>query len=115
MDNFDDACSRVKEQLDRYCASAKSSKYADADIFTVYGADVSSLKEAVYGLRHIEELAYTVAEHHPHWRLLSGLTEAIRITLEKWEGDVSAQDVDDIRWCLSSVADALTKPHHHDT
>ena len=99
--------------MDKYCTSARSSKYMDVDIFTIYGADVSALKEAIYGLRHIEELAYTVAEHHPYWQILSSLAEAIRVTLERWDGDMSAKDVEDIRWCLSGVADALAKPHHH--
>lgn len=114
MNDFDATCGDIQEQLEKCHASIRSAKYADADIFTMYGADVSSLKEALYGLRHIEELAYTVAEHHPYWRLLGGLTEAMRITLDRWKGDMSIQDVDDIRWCLSSIDDALTKLHRHD-
>ncbi|MYH04714.1 MAG: hypothetical protein F4010_03140 [Cenarchaeum sp. SB0669_bin_11] len=113
LNDFDDTCVRVKEQLDRSCATVRSSKYTDADIFTIYGTDVSSLKEAIYGLRHIEEMTYTVAEHHPYWRLLSGLAEATRITLERWDNNISDQDADDIRWCLSSVTDALNKLPHN--
>ena len=106
---FDDTCRHIQERLDEYSASVRSSKYADADIFTVYGVNVSSLHEAIYGLRHIEELSYTVAEHHPYWRLLNGLVEALRITLDKWKDDMSEQDMNDMLWCLSSVTDELNR------
>ena len=108
-DEFGRICRQVDEKVGRCRVPIKSSKYPDAEIFTIYGQDASPLERARYGLRHIEELAYTVAEHHPYWRLLSGIAETARITLDKWDDSMTSDDIEDASWSVSGMADALNR------
>lgn len=108
-DNFDAVCGDIGRILDRSGAPLRLARYADAEIACVYGPDASPLHRARHGLDHIEEVAYTAAEHHPYYRLLNGITEAARVVLDRWDDTIDAEDADRLRWSLSSMGEALDR------
>jgi pterin-4a-carbinolamine dehydratase len=55
------------------------------------------------------ELSYTTAEHHPYWKLLYSCVEISRIVLERWNDEISTDDVDEIRWMISELQNSLNK------
>ena len=69
---------------------------SDSD-FTQLVKDVTDLVDKM------AELSYTVAEHHPYWKLLYSCVEISRIVLERWNDEISTDDVDEIRWMISEL------------
>ena len=63
---------------------------SDSD-FTQLVKDVTDLVDKM------AELSYTTAEHHPYWKLLYSCVEISRIILERWNDEISTDDVDEIR------------------
>ena len=75
---------------------------SDSD-FTQLVKDVTDLVDKM------AELSYTTAEHHPYWKLLYSCVEISRIILERWNDEISTDDVDEIRWMISELQDSLNK------
>ena len=71
--------------------------------FTQLVKDVTDLVDKM------AELSYTVAEHHPYWKLLYSCVEISRIILERWNDEISTDDVDEIRWMISELQNSLNK------
>jgi hypothetical protein len=91
--------------------------YRDAGIVKVYTEKSDALKRASAGLAEILELAYTTAEHHPYWGMLYHATEVSKILLEKWDSDLSQDNVSEIGWRLDEIRMALSRAgdmHRHD-
>lgn len=106
---FDAVCGDIGRMLDRSGKPFRLARYDGAEIACVYGPDASALHRARHGLDHIEEMAYTAAEHHPYYRLLNGITEAARVVLDRWDGTIDAEDADMLRWSLSRMGEALDR------
>ncbi len=75
---------------------------SDSD-FTQLVKDVTDLVDKM------AELSYTTAEHHPYWKLLYSCVEISRIILERWNDEISTDDVDEIRWMISELQNSLNK------
>ena len=75
---------------------------SDSD-FTQLVKDVTDLVDKM------AELSYTTAEHHPYWKLLYSCVEISRIVLERWNDEISTDDVDEIRWMISELQNSLNK------
>ena len=75
---------------------------SDSD-FTQLVKDVTDLVDKM------AELSYTVAEHHPYWKLLYSCVEISRIILERWNDEISTDDIDEIRWMVSELQNSLNK------
>ena len=71
--------------------------------FTQLVKDVTDLVDKM------AELSYTTAEHHPYWKLLYSCVEISRIILERWNDEISTDDVDEIRWMISELQNSLNK------
>ena len=54
------------------------------------------VKEVTDLVDKMAELSYTTAEHHPYWKLLYSCVEISRIILERWNDEISTDDVDEI-------------------
>ena len=73
-------------------------------------SDFSQLVKDVTDLvDKMAELSYTTAEHHPYWKLLYSCVEISRIILERWNDEISTDDVDEIRWMISELQNSLNK------
>jgi len=75
---------------------------SDSD-FTQLVKDVTDLVDKM------AELSYTTAEHHPYWKLLYSCVEISRIILERWNDEISTDDIDEIRWMISELQNSLNK------
>ena len=67
------------------------------------------VKEVADLVDKMAELSYTTAEHHPYWKLLYSCVEISRIVLERWNDEISTDDVDEIRWMISELQNSLNK------
>ena len=107
--DFDGFCSEVERCMERHADPLKSERYGDADILKVFGDGASALHRARHGLEDIEEMAYTVAEHHPYWRMLNAISEMARIVLDRWEDTSPDDDMDQLAWEVAGMKDALDR------
>ena len=55
------------------------------------------------------ELAYTTAEHHPYWGLLYNCSQISKSILEKWDDELTKEDLSEIRWIISELENSCSK------
>jgi hypothetical protein len=81
----------------------------EAGIVKIYSEKSDALAKASSGLAEMLELAYTTAEHHPYWGMLYHATEISKMLLEKWDSDLSADNISEISWRCGEVKMALER------
>ena len=67
---------------------------------------VSRAERALYD---IQELADSTAEHHPYWALLYNCSQISKTILEKWNDDLTEEDLSEIRWMISELENSYNK------
>jgi len=67
---------------------------------------VSRAERALYD---IQELADSTAEHHPYWVLLYNCSQISKTILEKWNDDLTEEDLSEIRWMISELENSYNK------
>jgi len=67
---------------------------------------VSRAERALYD---IQELADSTAEHHPYWVLLYNCSQISKSILEKWNDDLTEEDLNEIRWMISELENSCYK------
>ena len=67
---------------------------------------VSRAERALYD---IQELADSTAEHHPYWVLLYNCSQISKSILEKWNDDLTEEDLTEIRWMISELENSYDK------
>ena len=67
---------------------------------------VSRAERALYD---IQELADSTAEHHPYWELLYNCSQISKSILEKWNDDLTDEDLSEIRWMISELENSCNK------
>jgi len=67
---------------------------------------VSRAERALYD---IQELADSTAEHHPYWVLLYNSSQISKLILEKWNDDLTDEDLSEIRWMVSELENSCDK------
>ena len=74
------------------------------------GSDFNQLvKEVTDLVDKMAELSYTTAEHHPYWVLLYNCSQISKLILEKWNDDLTKDDLDEIRWMISELENSCNK------
>jgi len=81
----------------------------ESTIIKIFGENVDSLSRAKNGLEDVSELAYTTAEHHPYWNLLYSCSQISKIVLEKWYGDLSKEELEEIEWSIKELQNTCNK------
>ncbi len=81
----------------------------DSNIIRIYGEKINSLSRAKNGIEDVAELAYTVAEHHPYWGLLYNCTQIAKIALDKWDDNLSKDELDEIDWSIDELKNTCKK------
>ena len=81
----------------------------ESNIIRIFGEKIDSLSKAKNGIEDVSELAYTVAEHHPYWGLLYNCTQIGKIALDKWNDDLSKEELDEIDWSIAELKNTLKK------
>jgi len=67
---------------------------------------VSRAERALYD---IQELADSTAEHHPYWVLLYNCSQISKTILEKWNDELTEEDLSEIRWIISELENSCNK------
>ena len=67
---------------------------------------VSRAERALYD---IQELADSTAEHHPYWALLYNCSQISKLILEKWNDELTEDDICEIRWTISELENSYSK------
>lgn len=111
MSSIDKVLERVKPVLEelegREKISTKVGVDRDADIIRIYGEGSDYVRRASSGLEEMLELAYTTAEHHPYWAVLYHAAEISKATLEKWESELTADQISEMSWRCDEIKMAL--------
>ena len=81
----------------------------DDGLIHIYDQQVSSLTQAREGLDYAAELAYTTAEHHPYWGLLHNCVQTAALVLEKWNDELSDDDLLEIQWMIQEITSVLKR------
>ncbi len=81
----------------------------DSDTVKIFGERLTSLSRAKNGLSDVAELSLATAEHHPYWNLLSQCYQICSAVLDKWDDDLTADEIDEIRWSVLQLDAACKK------
>jgi hypothetical protein len=79
------------------------------NIIRIFGEGVDSVSRAKNGLEEVVELSYTTAEHHPYWALLYNCSQISKSILEKWDDELTEEDLSEIRWMISELENSCNK------
>ena len=79
------------------------------NIIRIFGDGVDSVSRAKNGLEEVVELSYTTAEHHPYWALLYNCSQISKSILEKWNDELTEEDLSEIRWMISELENSCNK------
>jgi len=81
----------------------------DANIVKIFGEKIDSISRAKTGLDDLAELAYTTAEHHPYWSLIYHSSQISKIALDKWDDDLTKEELDEIEWSVDELKNSCKK------
>jgi pterin-4a-carbinolamine dehydratase len=81
----------------------------DANIIKIYGEKTDSLERAKAGLEEVSEIAYSAAEHHPYWSLIYNASQISKLALEKWNDELTREELDEISWCSDELKNTSAK------
>lgn len=112
MVRFEDFSKSLQDLAESYAKQGmmlRVNSDADATIIKVFGERLTSLARAKDGLDGVMELAYTTAEHHPYWNLLYCASQISKILLEKWDGDLTKEETDELSWLIDELKNAHGK------
>lgn len=87
----------------------KVEKDMESNIIRIFGENIDSLSRAKNGIEDVAELAYTTAEHHPYWSLLYHCTQIGKVSLDKWNDDLSQEELDEIEWSINELKNTCKK------
>jgi len=79
------------------------------NIIRIFGESIDSVSRAKNGLEDVMELAYTTAEHHPNCGLLYNCSQISKSILEKWDDELTKEDLNEIRWIISELENSHSK------
>ena len=75
-------------------------------IMDTHDDPVSRAEKALYD---IQELADSASEHHPYWALLYNCSQISKVILEKWNDELTDEDLSEIRWMISELENSCKK------
>lgn len=99
----------MKKKFESMGLQLRIEKDNDSEIIKIYGSGFSQLERAKNGNEDTLELSFTTAEHHPYWALLYNSGQIIKTTLDKWESDLSKDDIEEIDWLIKELEHSCKK------
>jgi len=81
----------------------------ETDIIRILGKNITTLSRAKSGIEEVIELAETSAEHHPYWGLLYNSSQISRTSLEKWDNQLTKDEIKEIEWSLDELKNTCKK------
>jgi len=119
MDKFEDFYKQLAILVKSYTKDEtmlKMESDLDLQIIRIFGERITSLGRAKNGLADASELAFTTAEHHPYWSLLYNACQIAKITLDKWDSELTREEIDEITWSIDELKNTcqkiLANPHN---
>ena len=117
MSSVDRVLERVKPLLKELESkdgiSTKVGVDKEACIIRIYGEGSDYVQRASSGLEEMLELAYTTAEHHPYWAVLYHAAEISKTVLEKWESELTDDQMSEMSWRCDEIKMALDRLAHN--
>ncbi|MEO9309105.1 MAG: hypothetical protein ABI337_02295 [Nitrososphaera sp.] len=110
--SFDEFYHSLEELAESYSKKGVAVKLVPdmvANIVRIIGENTDSLDRAKNGLEEISELSYATAEHHPYWNLLFHACQIAKLTLEKWDSDLTKEELDEIAWSIDEIKNTISK------
>jgi ubiquinone biosynthesis protein UbiJ len=111
-ESFDDFYKSMKNLVDSFAKKnlmLKVEQDLQSNIIRIFGEDTSALSRAKSGLDDVSELAYATAEHHPYWNLLYHASQISKTALEKWNSDLTKEELDEISWSIDELKNTCEK------
>ncbi|HEY1211417.1 MAG TPA: hypothetical protein VGE82_00555 [Nitrososphaera sp.] len=112
MSSVDRVLSELKpilQELQKENTTIKISVDKEAGLIKIYTEASDYIKQASSGLEETLELAYTTAEHHPYWLMLYNSTGICKTLLDKWESELSADELSEISWRCEEIKMAVER------
>lgn len=109
FENFYNELLELANSHEKKNTPLKIEKDLENDIVKIFGEKITSLARAKNGLSDVSELALATAEHHPFWNLLYNCSEISQTVLDKWSGELSSDEIDDIKWSIKELEQTLEK------
>ncbi|OLC33703.1 MAG: hypothetical protein AUH84_06650 [Thaumarchaeota archaeon 13_1_40CM_4_38_7] len=100
---FQDALLELIKSFEQKNVIVKTNSEPDSNIIRIYGEGSDALALAKAGLEEAAELAYATAEHHPYWNLLYSGTQILKIVLDKWNQELTAEELKEISWHADEI------------
>ncbi|HSB50924.1 MAG TPA: hypothetical protein VLC72_06335 [Nitrosopumilaceae archaeon] len=85
----------------------------ESNIIKIFGENIDSLSRAKNGLEDVLELAQTTAEHHPYWNILYSCSQISKTILDKWNDDLSKEELEEIEWSVKELQHTCNKLKEH--
>lgn len=112
MEKVIDEVKRLVDDLQGQGVTLQVRSDNEAGMIKIYGEGSDALKRAVAGLHEVSELAYTTAEHHPYWGIIYHAVEISKMALEKWNGELSNDELSEMEWRTEEIKGALERLKH---
>ena len=109
FDNFYQNLLELAKSYEKKQTMLKINRDLNSDIIKIFGENNDSISKAKNGLEDMEELALTTAEHHPYWALLYNCSQISKTTLEKWDDELSNDDLDELEWLIAQLQNTCKK------
>jgi hypothetical protein len=81
----------------------------ESNIIKIFGENINSLSRAKNGIEDVLELSQTTAEHHPYWNLLYSCSQISKTILDKWNDDLSKEELEEIEWSIKELEHTCKK------
>ncbi len=112
MDAFVEFYKSLKKLTDSFAKKGlllKIEQNPDCGIIKIFGENAGPLDRAKSALGDVTELAYATAEHHPYWNLLYSACQISSAVLEKWNGDLTKEELGEISWSVDELKNTTEK------
>ncbi len=112
MSSIDKVLNEIKsilEELQNKGDNMSISVDKEAGVVRIYSEGSDYIKRASSGLAETMELAYTTAEHHPYWSILYNATEICKSVLDRWESNLTADQLSEMAWRCEEIKMALER------
>tara|TARA_Y100000996_G_scaffold283780_1_gene223979 strand:+ start:1019 stop:1384 length:366 start_codon:yes stop_codon:yes gene_type:complete len=96
------------EKFEKKQLQIKIESDLDYDSVKIFGEKMDSVTRAKLGVEDAAELAYTTAEHHPYWAILYNCTEITKTILEKWNDEITSEQLDEMKWNLKEIQNTIS-------
>ncbi len=108
MTEFGEFCAALQKLASSF-GDVRLDLKEEADTARVFGRRATALARARGGLEDLEELAFTTAEHHPYWNVLYQCAQISRTVLERWEDEMTKEDVAQIKWSIAELENTVRR------